>query len=445
MTIKKRVLQSAAWTLLGFSGAQVLRLAANLIMTRMLDPSMFGVMAIVTTIMVGVSLFTDLGFRENIIQSKRGDEPDFLNTVWTLQVLRGLLLWGLSILAGIAIWLAQNLAFVQSHSAYADPRLPWVIPFTSISLVFMAFEPTWTTTSIRKLEQAKLTMIELGSQLGGLLLGLGWIVVDKSIWALAFISVGASVVRIVMVYRLMDGPRNHWHLEPQAIHEVLHFGKWLFLTSITGFLFMNGDRLLLGGLVSAHELGIYTVAYFMMNALGEVARKLYSNVAFPAISETIRHAPDTTYRVYYKFRSIFDSVLLLATGMLYESSSLLINFLYDSRYVAAGHMLKILSLSVIGLRYSIVDQCLIAFGKPKLLLYLIILRTITLLTCIPWAYHVYGMDGVLWAIVVSNIVSVPLALLYMRQFGLFSLRYEMLTLAPLPIGMAIGWGINHLF
>ena len=71
----------------------VIRFGSNLVMTRLLVPQMFGVMAIATVIMVGLAMFSDLGLRQSIVQSRRGSDPVFLNTAWSVQIVRGLILW----------------------------------------------------------------------------------------------------------------------------------------------------------------------------------------------------------------------------------------------------------------------------------------------------------------------------------------------------------------
>ena len=68
---------------------QVMRLASNLILTRILSPEDFGLMALVTSFLIGLAMFSDMGFGPSIMQSKRGDDPVFLDTIWTLKIIRG--------------------------------------------------------------------------------------------------------------------------------------------------------------------------------------------------------------------------------------------------------------------------------------------------------------------------------------------------------------------
>src|SRR6185312_14719419 len=73
---------------------QLVRLATNVVLARLLAPEIFGVMFIVTSLRTGADLISDLGFGQNIVQNVNAEDPDFYNTAWTLQVLRGVLLWG---------------------------------------------------------------------------------------------------------------------------------------------------------------------------------------------------------------------------------------------------------------------------------------------------------------------------------------------------------------
>jgi O-antigen/teichoic acid export membrane protein len=93
--LKQRALRAGRWTLVGFAATQSVRLVSTLVMTRLLVPSMFGVMAIAVMVNVIASLLTDLGIRQNIVQSRRGTDPMFLNTAWTVQIVRGFVIWAL--------------------------------------------------------------------------------------------------------------------------------------------------------------------------------------------------------------------------------------------------------------------------------------------------------------------------------------------------------------
>ena len=74
LTLKQRIFAAGGWTVAGFGLSQALRFGTSLLMTRLLVPEMFGVMAIANMIMIGLAMFSDIGLRQNVVQSKRGAE-----------------------------------------------------------------------------------------------------------------------------------------------------------------------------------------------------------------------------------------------------------------------------------------------------------------------------------------------------------------------------------
>jgi len=94
-------MRSSAFTIVGFGTQQAIRFGSNLILARLLFPEAFGTMALVTVLLVGLSMLSDLGIQPAIQSSKRGDDPDFLNTAWTLNMIRALMLF---ILACALAW-----------------------------------------------------------------------------------------------------------------------------------------------------------------------------------------------------------------------------------------------------------------------------------------------------------------------------------------------------
>ena len=195
ISLKKRVLRAGTWSLAGHGLSQAIRFGSNLLMTRLLVPDMFGVMAIANMMIVGLALFSDIGLRQNVIQSKRGSDPAFLNTAWMLQIFRGIVLWFFSLIVGLLVFLADLIGMIPKNSAYADPRLPYVIAVLSFGWLIGGFQSTKAFEASRNLSLGHLTKIEITGQVAGLLVTFGWVLlVDRSIWALVAgnICVGAG-------------------------------------------------------------------------------------------------------------------------------------------------------------------------------------------------------------------------------------------------------------
>jgi O-antigen/teichoic acid export membrane protein len=90
--LKRKAAVGAVWTVLGMGGGSIVRVLSSLILTRLLIEEHFGLIALVNTLIMGLHLLSDVGVGQAIVQNKR-DDPDFVNTVWTINVIRGLLLF----------------------------------------------------------------------------------------------------------------------------------------------------------------------------------------------------------------------------------------------------------------------------------------------------------------------------------------------------------------
>lgn len=439
LSLKHRALRAGAWIFGGHISGQALRLASNLVMTRLLVPEMFGVMAIASMVLAGISLLSDLGTNMSVVQSARGEDPDFLNTVWVVQIIRGVIMCLIALLVSLGFYCAAHFGWIPQNTAYAQPVLPLVLACVSLTALISGFESTRLATASRRLAQGLLTLVEIVSQVAGIVVMMLWAMVDRSIWALVAGGLAVSIVKTVSSHLMLPGEPNRWVWDKSAVDEILHFGKWIFISSILGFLLNNGDRLLLGGMISANVLGIYVIALFIKNSMAEIVGKILASVAFPVLSETVRTNPEKLAAIYYKFRLPFDIVLLFLSGLFFVAGRYVIYFLYDARYVQAGMMLQMLSLTLVAFRYNVVDQCYLALGKPKFLVAIIVIRTVALFGLLPLAFKEYQMLGALWVIVISAFSSIPLTLYLKRKLNLLDVRKELLVLPAFIIGAGVGF------
>jgi O-antigen/teichoic acid export membrane protein len=413
-------------------------------MTRLLVPEMFGLMSIISVLIMGLSLFSDLGLRQSIIQSKRGRDERFLNTIWSFQIIRGFSIWGISVLVAIGVYIGQVLHWMPTNTVYAEPLLPYIIPVSTLGMIIGAFEPTWTALASRDLQQARLVKIELTCQVIGVIAMVSMALYTRSIWALVLGSLCSGITRSIIVHFIIKEKRNHFEIDKTYISEIFNFGKWIFLSSIIGFLAMNGDKLLLGGLISTKDLGIYNIAAFMIGAVSTIVSRLLGGVAYPALSETVRDRPYDLHRIYYRFRLPFDAGIMFLAGLLFISGQTIIRILYDSRYEDAGWMLNVLALSLVALRYNLADQSYLALGKPKMMTMLTLTRTIALFVLLPIAYNQFGLHGAIWAIVISYFSSFPMAIYYKNKHQLLDIKKELITLPMIFAGIACGLIFNKL-
>ena len=445
-SLRKRAMRAGSWNLVSQVASQVMRLGGNLIMARLLLPEMFGVMVIATTVSVLLHLLSDVGLRQNIIQSHRGDDPDFLNTAWTVQIIRGFVLFALTLLLALAAWVAQYQQLWPADSTYAAPVLPMVLAVTGLSALIWGFQSTKIDVAVRTFQQKRVVLVDLASQLAGLVVMLVLGVLTHSIWALVIAGLVSAVAWTVLGHTALEGPRNHLRWDRTALTELIVFGRWILLSSMVGVLAMYGDRIWFGASMSAAQLGVYSIAVGILAAFQLSLQRLAGAVALPAFSEAARTGDMGRLRqLYFRFRLIFDVLTLFTCGFLFTASPLIIHWLYDDRYQDAGQMMAILSLSLFTLRYGLTQQIWMALGLTKYMAMDNIIRVVALFTLMPLLLAIGGVTYALWGVALHTFFTLILIFKVSHQLGMLSIKRELVVLPVMVFGALCGQFISHLF
>ncbi|MEH6750265.1 MAG: oligosaccharide flippase family protein [Paracoccaceae bacterium] len=354
-SLTSRVLRSSALTVAGFGFSQGLRLVSNLVLTRLLFPEAFGLMALVMVFMVGLQMFSDFGIGPAIARSARGDEPAFLDTVWTVQILRGIVLFGIGCLLA-----APMAAF------YNEPLLFWMLIVACFQFLLSGLMPTRRETANRHLALGKLTVLEMISQVLSLLVLVSLALWFRSVWALVFGTLIGVTIQVVLLTLFLPGHRNRLHWERAAVKEVVHFGKWIFLSTICGFLLAQGDKLILGKFLSMDVFGIYNIGFFLGSFPLMLGLMVISRVLIPVYRDCPPKASHENFLKLRRMRVLATAGLLSMLGLVGFSGVWLVDLLYDPRYVQAGAVVVLISCMqiplVIGLTY---DQAALAAGDSR--------------------------------------------------------------------------------
>lgn len=351
--LKKLAFRGALWTLINYGGRQVLRLGGNLLLTRLLFPEFFGLMALVNVFIVGLTLFSDVGIGVSIIQNKQGDQPAFLHTAWTVQVLRGFGLWLLCLL------MAQPMS-----EFYDKPQLTWLIPIVGVTTIISGFNSTAIYLSERRLAVKRLTVMELVVQLIQVVVMLGWAAVSPTIWALVVGNFVATIVRLIWSFYLIPGHSDRLAWDRDILRELFALGRWVFVSTAFTFMAEQADRLLLGKLFPLDLFGIYGIALVLSDVPRQVAVAMSGKVIFPTVAKLTDLPRSQLRSKLLQHRKLL--LLLLTAGMvlMVTFGDFLILVLYDDRYEAAAWMLPILALGIWPrLLCATIESSLMAIGK----------------------------------------------------------------------------------
>ncbi len=338
-SLRSRALAGSFWTLGGYTTSQLIRLGSHLVLAWLLAPEIFGLMALVKVVQQGLTMFSDIGIAPSIVQSKRGDDPEFLNTAWTIQIIRGVILWL------VACVLAWPLAALFARNDLAAWQLLYLLPVAGFGAVFDGFASTSLGTLNRKLWLGRVTLLEVGTQVATVAVMVAWGAVSATAWALVFGGLAGSLVRCVVSHYLVPGYRVRIVYNRDCAREILHFGKWIFSSTAFTFLALNLDRLILGNILSLDELGLYSIALVFAKVPQHVGSRLSSTVLFPVYS-SFRDQPDRMVSVALKARGLVLLVGVAVCTCLVVVSPIFFYTLWDERYHEAGTIAQWMALYI---------------------------------------------------------------------------------------------------
>jgi len=426
-----RVLRGSALTAGSYAFSQALRLASNLILARLLFPEAFGLMALVSVFLVGLAMFSDVGIGPAIAQSPRGDEPGFLDTAWTIQVVRGGLLWLLTcLMAWPAAWF------------YEAPELLHLLPVAGLTLLIGSFNPTRIDTANRHLLLGRLTALDLVAQIIGIIAMVVLAAVLRSVWALVIGALIGSFAKLVLTHFGLPGARNRFAWEGEAGRALIHFGKWIFLSTACGFLLSQGDKAILGAYLDLDELGVYNIGYFLASFPVLLGGAVTGRILIPIYRD---HPPATSaenFRRMRRLRFALSGGMLAMLGVMGLIGQPLVGLMYDARYVHAGIIVVAIAAvqlpQVIGMTY---DQSALAAGDSRNYFLVMALRAALQTGCFWLGAATHGLLGALAGQFLSNLLAHAPIVWLARRHSAWDARHDLLfgLLALVLLALILWW------
>jgi O-antigen/teichoic acid export membrane protein len=430
----KRFARGSSWAAVNYVVSYSLRLGSNLVLWRLLYPDAFGLMAIVNAIIIGLAMFSDIGIAQTVVQNERGEEPDFLNTIWTLQVVRGLGICALAALAAYPVALF-----------YHQPQLTGLLLVVASSVGIGAFNTTNFFTASRHLAVKRLTLIELASQVANLIVVITWSALTGSVWALAAGSVVTAAMKLLLGHVALPGPRNRFRWDRAVVREVSHFGRWIFVSTILTFLSSNSDRLIFGKLVSMDRLGVYGIAVVWATFPAYIISHLTSTVLFPLLSR-LRGSDGSLPDSLGKLRT----PILCAAGWLFScllaGGPALVKLLYDQRADEAGPLIQLLACGYwVSSLESANGSVLLAVGKPKGVAMGQVAKLVSMVVLLPLGAHFFDFWGTVAALSLSEVARYVVSIMACKAVGFRPLRLDMTFTLVTAVFSGVGWLVRGAY
>lgn len=420
---------------------QGIRFVGNVVLAWSLGPfarASFGLMSLVNIYVGGLSMLTDVGIVPGVVQSKRGDDAAFLNTAWTMQVYRGV------IIGAIAAFLGIPLAWV-----YGEPMLALLMPFAGISTCFSALGSTRTITARRHLAIGRLTLCRIASRIVALFVGVTWALVSPSVWALIAMSIASAMTMTLLSHRALPGLPNRFGWDRDAARDLIRFGRWVMISSIITFAAMQADRMILGGLLSIELLGVYSVAYFLARVPRELIQSISGNVIFPAVSRYAELPRHELRRKILRNRAPILALMACVVAGLVATGDVIIRLIYPAEFAAGAWMLPVLA---IGLWPRMLDatiaESLIALRKLQYNTISSLCRFILVAATLPIGFYFFGIAGAVIVVASGDVPNRIVQMYGLWREKLLSIKQDVwstllfigLVLLFLSIRAAIGEG-----
>lgn len=433
-SLNARARSGSVWIVGAFGAGQVVRLGLNIVLAALLFEEAFALMAIVAAVMMGLGMFSDIGLQQNVIQSPRGDDPDFLNTAWTLQVIRG------ALLGGVSAVLAWPLALLYGANDPVAYELRWLIPLAALSAVIDGFRSSSALSAARHLHVGQLIRIDVCFQIFNAIAVLALVWYFRSVYALVVAGLLASLLYMVLTYWLLPGPRPRFVLEREAVRSIVSFGKWIFLSTLITFLAMQIDRLAFGAWYPLAEVGVYSIAASMAMIVATLVGRLQAAVVFPWYSRRLEDGnglsavfPRITTPVL-AMSSYLVTLLVVGAGSFFELA-------YDHRYAQASILLPLLA---VGVWFSAVEAmygaAFLAMGRPQWVAITSAIKVSSFALLLWLAMRLGWGIAVAAAMVSASEIARALCSQQLgRRLGLRNLRMELLMLGMTLLVSGVGW------
>lgn len=422
--LKQKAIKGGFWVFAVRVISRILSFLRLVILARLLVPEDFGLMGIALLSLATLETFSETGFQQALIQKKKNIE-EYLNTAWTTQILRGIILF-------IILFSLASYAVAFFNAPLARP----IIQIISLSLLVQAFTNVGIVYFQKELEFNKQFIYELGGTLADFMVAIVAASILRSVWALVFGFLAGSIARLIASYFIHPWrPRLDFDLVKAK--ELFGFGKWIFGSSILIFLVTQGDDILVGRLLGVVALGFYQMAYKVSNLPATEITHVISQVTFPAYSKLQNNMP--------KLREAYLNVLRLTTFLSFPIAGLIFALAPDFTKIFLGEKwlpmvpaMQVLALwGLIRAIGATTGPVFHGVGKPRITTIMQLIALVLLIILIYPLSIRFGILGTSLAVVFSTLISTLVAsymVVRVTKWGIWN--FCKIVTYPL-IGMAI--------
>ena len=428
-SLRKSVSRGALST----GGAQGVRLACQfasvIVLSRLLSPEEFGIVAMAAPVMGFVGLFQDLGLMQATVQ-KKGITHAEVNVLFWINLAVSLLLAALLVLAAPLV-----------ARFYGEPAVAVLVAAMSVQLLVTGAGGQHHAILNRRMEFGRIAALDSFVAVLGLAVSISWALVDPSFWALYAGGIAMALSGTLggwILSRWRPGlPR--WALGAGGL---VNFGAGITGFNFANFFARNLDNVLIGRYRGNEELGLYDRAYkLLLFPLQQVTNPL-SKVMVPALSR-MTDEPDRYRHAYLRVAPILLLVTLPGVAVAVAMADVLVPFALGQQWAGSANIFRALGFA--GLLQPLNNPAgwlFISQGRSAEFMRWGIVTAVTSVAAFVIGLP-YGAFGVALAYAVSEYLRTPLLWLYVGRRG--PIRAGDMARAALPFVVGAHLAIGLLW
>jgi len=232
-----------------FAGQTAIKLCSSLILTRILSPDSYGIIAILTSLIFVVEMLADLGVTVSLIRHPHGDEPRYLNTAWTIRFCRSVLNFVVVLLG------APLIAKIYGIPTLTTPMRVFSVWFLLIGLESMSFP-----LALRRKNTRIVVYSELLATAVATVFTIVFSYIYRNFWGMAL---GALLNRLFMTLlsrHYYRESRPKFQIDREAARELLNYTRFSMPSSILTLALSQFDKVAFLRLFDLNLFGIYALA-----------------------------------------------------------------------------------------------------------------------------------------------------------------------------------------
>jgi O-antigen/teichoic acid export membrane protein len=422
LSLRKEAARGVFWTAVSNWGYQLTTLVIFAILSRLLDPTAFGLVALASVFVNLMALVEEQGMADALVQ--RADlEPEHLDTAFWVSV-------GLATVLAIGIGVSSTLIADLVNEPDVAPILVWL----ALSLVFAGLSSVQRAVLTREMRFASLTARRLVSVVVGGIAGVSAAFAGLGAWSLVIEILTRHVVSVVVLWTASPW-RPGIRFSRSHFRELFSFGSSVLGFKLLRFGERRIDNLMIGSLIGATALGFYVVAYRLLNLLINATTSVMGTVAFPVFSR-IQADSDQILRAYYKAIRLTGLISFPAFLGVIAIAPEATRLVFGSQWDASVPVMRVLAIAGVAQSLLFVNGVVLkSLGRPGWRLAIMALSVLVLVVAFAVTVQ-WGIIAVAWALVGVTYAFAPLWVgAVHRLIGLSPRAY--LSQIGAPLGAAL--------